>query len=418
MSSNYKSDKAYVPFITANPETKFVFVQWLDFLGLMRTRCLPMAEFRKVLKKDARIFISTGNLGTLQNDSMTPACEPVGAICVEPDLSLRSLRSMQGLGPVKDAATVMARFTEESGRPLDLCPRASLQRILSAFEDEYQVDFLVGFEIEITFCKRNPAGFEDKFAPLDTNHAWGTFTDEQYTTSMGLMLYITNALQSIGIEVTTMHTEAGAGQYEFVLPPLPPVQAVDTLIQARQCIMQIAASKDLRATFHPMPFPGIGTAAHAHISLNRGGVPHPDLEKLETPFIASVLDRLTALCAFAMPQATSYGRIVDDSWTGGTWIAWGTQNREVPIRKSAQLRWEIRCMDGFANMYLALAAILGAGLIGLRSGVEMEMKDCTRNQRHSFGLKLLTDLMNREPKQALCRAAGGLRYHEETTYEP
>ena len=350
----------------------------------MRTRCLPVPEFRKLLQTNESIRISNGNLGTLQNDSMSPVCEPVGAICLEPDPSLASLRQIQILGPVKNAASVMARFTDEDAKPLDLCPRASLQRVLKIFGQEHHVDFLVGFEIEVTFCKRNSPDHEDTFSPLDTNHAWGTFTDEQYITSVGLMLSITTKLQKIGIEVITMHSEAGAGQYEFVLPPLPPVQAVDTLIQARQCITQIAATKNLRATCHPMPFPGIGTAAHAHISFNRGGVPHADLEKLEMRFIASVLDRLPALCAFTMPQAVSYGRVAENSWTGGTWIAWGTQNREVPIRKSAPLRWEIRCLDGFANMYLALAAIMSAGLIGVRNGMEMKMKDCLSTEHHSI----------------------------------
>ena len=68
--------------------------------------------------------------------------------------------------------------------------------------------------------------------------------------------------------------------------------------------------------------------------------------------------------------------MADDSWTGGTWIAWGSQNREVPLRRSEELRWEIRCLDGCANMYLALAAVFAVGLKGVKEGKEMSMKDC------------------------------------------
>ena len=394
--TRYDLQKGYIPFVQARPNTKYVFVQWLDFLGLMRTRCLPVKEFDRLMKANDTIQISTGNLGTLQNDHMSPVSDPVGAICVEPDITLASLRPLQSLGPVQNTSTVMARFTNEDGKPLDLCPRSALQRVVAAFELDYHVEFLVGFEIEVTFCKGGPYGSGDEaFEPLDTIHAWGTFTDEQYTKSMDIMLSITTALQDIGIEIITMHTEAGAGQYEFVLPPYPPIQAVDTLIQARQCIMQIAATHNLRATCHPTPFSGIGQAAHAHISFNRSASdPNVDMEKLEMPFMASVLEHIPSLCALTMPQAASYGRVIANSWTGGTWIGWGTQNREVPLRKSGPLRWEIRCLDGFANMYLALAAIMSVGLLGVKNGMEMKMKDCpsTPNTAYSDRHGLNTDL--------------------------
>jgi len=153
-----------------------------------------------------------------------------------------------------------------------------------------------------------------------------------------------------------------------------------------------------------MPFPGIGTAgrnpvlhiylrpvltsvlslltAHAHISLNSRTLTDADLQSAQMSFMASVLQHLPALCAFTMPQAVSYQRVADDAWTGGTWVAWGTQNREVPLRrvpvigKGAGDRWEVRCLDGMANMYLALGAILGAGRAGLRDGANMSLGDC------------------------------------------
>ena len=372
---NVNWEQSLVPFLQKYPDTKFIFVQWLDYLGQMRTRCIPTAEYLRMLQNRLAIRISNGNLGTLQNDHMTPVCNPVGTICVTVDELMPSLRPMQSLGSIKNAATVMGGITDTCGRAHELSPREALAKHLESFRHNYEVEFLVGFEIEVTFCKRNREN-ADVFEPLDSTHAWGTFTDEQYAISMPLMLSITTALQEIGIEVTTMHSEAGAGQYEFVLPPLEPVLAIDTLIQARQCIMQIAATQGLRATCHPTPFPGIGTAAHAHISFNRGGRPVEELEWMETSFMAAVLEHLPGLCAFTMPQAASYGRVIDDSWTGGTWVAWGQENREVPLRRSGYLRWEIRCLDGFANMYLALYAIVAVGLYGTQHNVKMTLKDC------------------------------------------
>lgn len=356
----------------------YVFVQWLDYNAQMRTRWLPIVEFDKMMTNGpARLSISTGNLGTTQNDHMSSICDPVGSIYVEPDLS--SFRLLQPTGPVKNAASVMARFTDEQGGGLLACPRNTLQHLVEAFVTEFDINFLVGFEIEITFCRRNPKGSDDAFSPLDTNHAWGTFSDEQYMSSVALMTSIGTILQNIGIPIQQLHSEAGAGQYEFVLPPLPPVQAVDTLIQAKQCIQQIAAQNGLRATCHPMPFPGIGTAAHAHMSLNSSSLESSQLGLIEESFIANILAHLPAIAAIAMPQAVSYGRVADDSWTGGTWVAWGTNNRETPLRRVTTGRWEVRCLDGMANMYLALAVILGVGLDGVRRQIPLKMLDCTVN---------------------------------------
>lgn len=360
------------------PNTHFVFVQWIDFLGQLRTRCLPIDEFTKLIKSGDAFAISTGNLGTLQNDHLTPVVTPIGSIFVEPDVYLDSLRPMQSYGPVKDAATVMAGFVDDAGARLKLCPRGALQITIDVLNSEHRVWLLVGFEIEITFCRRIDEHAD--FQPLDTNHAWSTLSHEQYMDGIPLMLHITSALKEVGIEVTQVHSEAGAGQYEFVLPPLPPVHSVDTLYQARQCIMQMAATHGLRATCHAQPFPGIGTAAHAHVSFNSTSRRTEDLEERFQPhFIAGILTHLPSICALTMPQAVSYNRVLDDSWTSGTFVAWGTQNREVPLRKSGQLRWELRCLDGFANMYLALHAVLSAGLRGVRESLPLEMKDCTRN---------------------------------------
>ena len=60
----------------------------------------------------------------------------------------------------------------------------------------------------------------------------------------------------------------------------------------------------------------------------------------------------------------------------GTWIAWGTQNRETPIRRIENSHYEVKCMDGLANPYLALGAILGAGVQGVLDSEALTFTDC------------------------------------------
>jgi glutamine synthetase len=275
--------------------------------------------------------------------------------------------------------TLMANFEEDDGTAVRLCPRSMLSDVVSSLHTRFNLDFLVGFEIEITFCRRSGDDSETTFEPLD-GHAWSTFTDRQNVDSFPLIMAIANALEGIGVQIEQTHSEAGARQYEFVLPPLPPIEAVDTLVQARQCIQHVAATNGLRATCHAQPFPGLGTACHANISF-RATDGNVNLEKYQMHFMAFVLAHLPGLCAFTMPQAASYARVADDSWTSGSWVAWGTQNRETPLRRTAAAdgstaRWEVRCLDGMGNMYLALYVILRAGLQGLVDGTEMDLRDC------------------------------------------
>ena len=77
----------------------------------------------------------------------------------------------------------------------------------------------------------------------------------------------------------------------------------------------------------------------------------------------------------------------------GTWITWGTQNRESPIRYISGSRYEIKCVDGFANPYLALAVILGAGLQGVLDLEPLKLRDCLNDpatlspdERQSLGI--------------------------------
>ncbi|OCK84885.1 developmental protein-like protein fluG [Lepidopterella palustris CBS 459.81] len=355
-------------FIKESP-IDFIYVQWLDYMATMRVRIVPIAEFERLIKSGDRIGISRGNTGTLQNDGITPAVNTTGQIYVEPDLS--TLRRTHKKDPLS-SATVLAFWRDEIGNPIKECPRGGLQILIDDLASNHSISLLLGFEIEVIFLSRNPDNKEKPYIPLTNAHAWGTLTPEQWL-QLPFLAEIATSLAEIGIPVQQFHAEAGAGQYEFVLPPLPPLAAIDTLLQARQVVTQIAATHGLRATLHPQPFTGIGTAAHAHISLNP-----PDKELAF--FVGGVLKHLEAVCAFSLPEAVSYGRVVDDHWTGGTWVAWGTQNRETPLRKVSDGRWEVRCLDGMANMYLAIAAIVGAGLLGLKAGSENFAEvDCLYN---------------------------------------
>jgi glutamine synthetase len=93
-------------------------------------------------------------------------------------------------------------------------------------------------------------------------------------------------------------------------------------------------------------------------------------------FIAGILDHLPALCAVTIPSKTSYRRIQPQFWAGA-FRAWGHQNREAAVRvcKNKQgtraSRFEYKAMDATANPYIALGALIAAGLDGLNRHLEL-----------------------------------------------
>lgn len=135
------------------------------------------------------------------------------------------------------------------------------------------------------------------------------------------------------------------------------------------------------------PQPLGGTASHVHISVQSpaSDTPsnHPDVPTLPSDlasFMSGLLTHLVSVCMFTLPVDASYSRVMDGVWSGGTWVCWGRENKETPLRLCGSspggFNVELKAFDGIANPYLGLAAVLGAGITGLESGRTLEMRDC------------------------------------------
>ena len=153
-------------------------------------------------------------------------------------------------------------------------------------------------------------------------------------------------------------------------------------MHTREVIYNVAAKHGLRATFAPRIYMNsTGVAAHTHISVHSGRVKKDlQLSSVEKSFLAGVMDHLPSLPALTLPIPASYKRVKDGVWSGGTYVCWGTENREAPVRLTnsaspSSRRFEMRYIDGTANPYLVLAGILGAGYLGIRSNLELTISD-------------------------------------------
>ena len=131
---------------------------------------------------------------------------------------------------------------------------------------------------------------------------------------------------------------------------------------------------------------GIGSGAHLHFSLwsedGKTNLLHnpeseQEISELGKSFVAGLLEHMPAVIALTCPSYVSYQRLKPHSWAGST-ISWGYDNRECAIRvaspfkgrEAESINLELKTSDGTSNPYLALAAVIFAGLVGIKRNLQ------------------------------------------------
>ncbi|KAI0635034.1 FLU1-II [Trametes polyzona] len=371
------------------PDIEFVRVQWVDLINTIRFRVLPVGYFRKLFSNpNSRAGITLGKIAFgLVGLQVAPGFSGVGEYLYVPDLS-----SWRVCTYAPGHASVMGWFQEKTPHPstgltVDLCPRTLLARLEREAQEKAGVSFLVGVESEFILLRATDP--EPAFAcAADWSCSAKTRTG---SVEAQIMDEIARDLVDAGVELQMYHAEAAPGQFEVITGPLPPLEAADTLVFTRETIYNVAAKHGLRATFAPRPRTDTcGSGAHTHISVHgpSNAAPRPadqarapTLTPTERSFVQGLLTHLPAVLALTLPTAASYARMVDGIWSGGTYAAWGTDNRETPARlcgPQGHHHFEVKCVDATSTPHLAIAALVGAGLRGILDGALLTSGDCLK----------------------------------------
>ncbi|RSL91036.1 hypothetical protein CDV31_015557 [Fusarium ambrosium] len=191
---------------------------------------------------------------------------------------------------------------------------------------------------------------------------------------------ITDALESVGIPIEQFHCEGSENAYELVTGPLPPVEAVDSLTTSKETARRVCRHQNIDLTFNPSP-PAIN-GLHVNISITG-----PESDTLEDYFLAGILAHIKALCGFALVRPESYDRTVAGQWCAGRYVAWGTENREMVVRKKRSCLWELRLPDAAAQMYLFVAGVLISGAAGIQNKTKLTLLDCPADDRKQYGIE-------------------------------
>ncbi|MEM6762148.1 MAG: glutamine synthetase, partial [Pseudomonadota bacterium] len=178
--------------------------------------------------------------------------------------------------------------------------------------------------------------------------------------------------------------EFGENQFEIAAPIRDSLGAADHAVLSREAIRDAARGRGAHATFAPKPdLSHAGSGVHIHFSLWDGdGRPvtaaNGGCTATSGAFAAGILEHLEAVMAFSTPTPNSFQRITESSWVG-VFACFGVRNREAAIRLAPRTpaadgtnpgaSLEFRLCDGSANPYLSLAAIIRAGMLGLKGGL-------------------------------------------------
>jgi glutamine synthetase len=354
------SPKALLEAFTAQyPKVEFFRFYWEDLTGITRVRIVTRSQVSQLVSSDTFIGVGASVLSMLQTSALNGSEEfgHVGQFDIVPHLSTLRL-----CGWAEHHASSMCSFAQNR-EPIDISPRVVLNKVLEQAKRK-GLTFQLGFEMEFKIIN-NSTDPQDAFTMV---HTWSG-SRALSGRPLAILEETVRALIRSGIDVQHFEAEGGPTQFEIATGPLPAMSAIDTLVHSRETVRCVCDAHQATATFHPKPRDGeSGIGAHLHFSFD-------DLS-LEESFIAGILKHLPAICSFTVPTVVSYDRLVDSGWAGGRWVAWGTQNRETPLRKISPGHWEFKCLDGTANMYLAVAAIIAAGRLGVEEGLMLHGKDC------------------------------------------
>ncbi len=187
-----------------------------------------------------------------------------------------------------------------------------------------------------------------------------------------------STMSSMGVVTEKHHHEVAAAQHELGIKFGPLTRTADAMQIYKYVIHNVAQSYGKTATFMPKPvFGDNGSGMHVHQSIWKGSEPvfagnmYADLSETCLYYIGGVLKHAKALNAFTNPSTNSYKRLVP-GYEAPVLRAYSSRNRSascrIPVTSNPKAkRVEVRFPDPSANPYLAFAAMLMAGLDGIRN---------------------------------------------------
>ena len=377
----------------ADNDIKMVDFKMVDINGQFRHVTIPAQNFNEDTMKDG-VGFDASNYGyaVVEKSDMVFIPDPDTAL-IDPFCEIPTL-SMTGNAMIIDYP---------NNRPLAQYPR---NIVLAA--EQYMKDTGIADEMlilpEFEFYlfddvawdvshNRIAAEIDASQAPWNTyNEGYGNVIGSQKAyhvakpldTSFECRSEMCMEIEKAGIPVKYHHPEVGAaGQFE-IEPKLGKMSKMaDGTMMIKYIIRNVAAKYGKTATFMPKPvYNEAGSGMHVHMLLLKNGQPvfsddngYSHLSETAHFFMGGLLKHISALCALTNPSTNSFKRLVP-GFEAPVTVGYATSNRSAVIRIPAYAktpnmrRFELRNPDATCNPYFAYAAILMAGLDGIKKNID------------------------------------------------
>ncbi|GAA0615482.1 glutamine synthetase family protein [Kutzneria viridogrisea] len=300
-----------------------------------------------------------------------------GDFVMRPDLSTLRLTPW-----LPGTALVMCDVEWEDGSPVTVSPRQVLRRQLDRLAERGLAAF-VGTELEFivfddSYEQAHDLGYRDLRPANQYNVDYSLLGTSRIEP---LLRRIRNEMAGAGMVVESAKGECNLGQHEIVFRYDEALSTCDGHSLYKNGAKEIAAQEGRALTFMAKYNEREGNSCHIHLSLRgtdgeltfAGDGPH-GMSVQAQRFIAGQLACLRELTLLFAPNVNSYKRFVPGSFAP-TAVAWGRDNRTCALRlvgHGAGLRVENRVPGGDVNPYLAVAALIAAGLHGIDNELELQ----------------------------------------------
>ena len=343
---------------------------WVDHCGLLRGKSVSAKALAARMRSGVGLATSRQAASIFDDSHPVPGVRLMEEVRIVPDPATFTL-----LPHAPGSAAMLCDLVTRSGGPWGGCPRTFLRGAVDAAA-ELDMQVVAAFEPEFTLAVDR--GRPEELELFDSGLC---LDNEAFDAANDYIVELCRALRSHGIAVEGYHPETSPGQHELTIEHGPAVRAADQHVWQRAFTRGLARARGLRATFAPLPRPGLrGNGNHLHVSLWRPGAGNlfadpaggDGLSELGRHFVGGVLAHLPALLALTCPSVNSYERLEPGRWAGA-FGCYGPDNRDAAVRvpsllggDGASANIELKACDNTANPYLALGALIHAGLDGVR----------------------------------------------------
>jgi len=354
---------------------EYAFGAWVDVGGRAKGKMVPIELLPSMLAGSERYTPrGMGNLGR-----MNPSEDECVAV---PDPS-----TVRVLPWDERVAFFNADLLYGGTQAFSNCPRSILKSVVAkAAGLGYR--FMLGVETEFYVFRRDalpelvPLAPSSSLAPTPAYDVASTLDSFDFLAELGHLM----AASELGL--FSMDHEGGNGQYELDFAHREAVDACDALVYLRLMLRHVAQRHGGLVTFMPKPAATAwGSGAHMNMSLERFGDGHENAfitvengsrrwQPEALHFVGGLLKHASALSALTCPTVNSYKRLRSKLADGSVswapvWATYGLNNRSCLLRLPANRpAVENRGVDMAANMYLASAFTLAAGLEGIEQQID------------------------------------------------